>query len=345
MSKSRPIFSITIPVYNCEKEIGRLLDSIVNQNWDKDKLEVIACNDKSTDNCMEIIHSYDDKLNIVYCETPDDLKIHCPGNTRKEAIKYATGEWVTNIDNDDEFELGAFDKVYNHIKETNEQYMICADFREYIDGKPNRTFTGEEGNETWTHGKWFNLDNLIKKFNIEYKSDMTSHEDLYFNTLVLGHLIGNNTDYNYLTEWVYKWNYRPNSLSHLYYSDKYNYIETYLNDYLEACYIPNLDLIKVYPMKIDFYYNQLMMAVLHGYFYYQAAVWRLGFNDELNIKNRNHIKVMVDNICETLKITRNDMIDYIYKLPDRYMRVKYKSFTGSNYFVEVESFVDFMNHL
>ena len=216
----RPFFSITIPAYNCENEIERLLDSILNQKWEKEKVEVIICDDHSTDRCIEIAHTYDNLLNIVYCQTPDDLKVHCPGNTRKEALKHITGEWFANIDNDDEFELGAFDKVYEHIQKTNEQFMICADFREYVDGQPRRTFTGQDGNETWTHGKFFNVDNLIRKFNINYRDDMTSHEDLYFNTLVLGHLIGNGTDYNYLTEWVYKWNYRPNSLSHLYYTQK-----------------------------------------------------------------------------------------------------------------------------
>ena len=47
--------SIVIPCYNCESTIGRLLDSILANDLHKDLYEVIVCNDKSTDNFLDIL--------------------------------------------------------------------------------------------------------------------------------------------------------------------------------------------------------------------------------------------------------------------------------------------------
>lgn len=335
----RPIFSVIIPIYNCEKEIKRLLDSIVVQGWDKEKLEVIVCDDKSTDNTMNLIHQYDDKLNIIYCTTKD-REIHCPGNTRKDALEYVSGEWLTSIDDDDAFEKGAFDAIWQHICQTNEDLMVCANFREYHDGG-TKEFLGDE---TWTHGKWFNVDNLIKKFNITYKENMESHEDLYFNSVVLGHLIGNGRDYNYCDSFVYKWIYRPNSLSRSYYSEEYNYIEVYLKDYLDACSLPYFTLAREYPRSFDFFYNQIMMCILHGYFYYQASLYRKG-NTELFAENRKYIKKLVERFNTEFKVSKDEIIEYVYRFPQRYMNIKSKCFLGSNYFIETESFASFIQNL
>ena len=107
--------SIVIPCYNCESTIGRLLDSILANDLHKDLYEVIICNDKSTDNFLDIVKTYEDKMNIVYCETTREF--HCPGNTRQAALPYIKGDWFTFIDNDDMFEPDAFKAVFKYIKE------------------------------------------------------------------------------------------------------------------------------------------------------------------------------------------------------------------------------------
>ena len=351
--KKRPLLSVIIPVWNSSKYINRLLDSIVNQGWSKEDLEVIACDDQSTDNVVEIIHIYDDRLNIVYCSTSKDLTMHCPGNTRKEALSHVTGEWMTSIDNDDEFLPNAFDNVFKHIRSTNETMCVVSNILQVSeDGSQELKILSGERADTWTHAKYFNMDNLVKKYNVDYKENMASHEDLYFNSQVLCNLIGNGRDYNYLDIPTYKWYCRSDSLSHSYYftenSKKYNYIEIYLKDFLFAGYKGNLDYANKYPEQKAFYFNQIMMSILHGYFYSQAAYYRLGsqwYLDEVMTDNRRFMRMMVDDICNGLKITRNDIINYIYNLPERYVNVKVQCYDGSNMFVELESFKDFIESL
>ena len=54
--------SVIIPAYNCVNTIERLLDSILDQH--DDDLEIIICDDHSTDNFMDNVVPYTDKLNI-----------------------------------------------------------------------------------------------------------------------------------------------------------------------------------------------------------------------------------------------------------------------------------------
>ena len=81
--------SVIIPVYNMAKDgnLNFCLDSIINQDY-KD-LEIIAVNDASTDNSLEILREYErrypEKVKVV---TYKDNRHQ--GGARNEGIKYAT---------------------------------------------------------------------------------------------------------------------------------------------------------------------------------------------------------------------------------------------------------------
>ena len=51
----KKILSIVIPIYNSSKSIERCLLSIKQQNVNKNKIEIIAVDDGSTDDSLEII--------------------------------------------------------------------------------------------------------------------------------------------------------------------------------------------------------------------------------------------------------------------------------------------------
>lgn len=48
-------YSVIIPAYNTEAYIGRCLDSVLNQEYDKDEFEVIVIDDHSPDNLGKIV--------------------------------------------------------------------------------------------------------------------------------------------------------------------------------------------------------------------------------------------------------------------------------------------------
>ena len=55
--------SIVIPIYNGEKYLTSSLDSAVNQTYDN--IEIIAINDGSSDNSLDILKEYEDKITIL----------------------------------------------------------------------------------------------------------------------------------------------------------------------------------------------------------------------------------------------------------------------------------------
>lgn len=337
--------SIIVPCYNCEKTIGRLLDSILDNQLNRKDYEVIICDDKSTDNFLSIVKTYEDKMNIVYCTTTRE--IHCPGNTRQAALSSVKGEWFTFIDNDDMFEPYFFKTVFDYIEENNVKYTVCTNFREYFfeEQKYGREIVGDE-TDTWLHGKLFNTENTLHKFKCYFKEDLMSHEDVYFNSCNLAHLIEIGQDYIYLPLFSYKWVYNPNSLSRSYFNQKDFYIDTYLGDFLMGASYPffNMYLNNDNQDLKAFALNQIMMTMLHGYFYYQASIWRLGANNTLTT-SYNALQSLKRKIIKELKFNDFDIINYIYQLPDRYNSVKKGSISGSCSFVEVQSFRDFILNL
>ena len=337
--------SIVIPCWNCEKTIGRLLDSILDNHLDRNIYDVIICDDKSTDNFMDIVKTYEDKIDLIYCKTTRDF--HCPGNTRQAALPYIDGEWFTFIDNDDMFESDVINIVLKYIEDNHLQYTLVTNFREYFpqDNTFGRIMLGEDG-DTWLHGKYFNRVNTLEKFKCRFKDDMFSHEDLYFNSWNLACIVNMGRDYDYLDLFTYRWIYNAESLSRSYFNTQHYYIETYLDDYLVAASHPYFDLLKESNNEIarQFAWNQIEMTLLHGFFYYSASVWRLGKENVLP-QNLESLKAFKRKMIEELKCSEEDIIKYVYAMPERYDKIKYISRAGSNAFVEEISFKDFIYSL
>ena len=55
--------SIVIPVYNTEQYVEECIQSALNQTYKN--IEVIVVNDGSTDNSLQIIRKYSDRIKII----------------------------------------------------------------------------------------------------------------------------------------------------------------------------------------------------------------------------------------------------------------------------------------
>src|SRR3989344_2985166 len=56
--------SIIVPVHNEEFTIKDTLESLININYPKDKIEIIVVNDSSTDRTEEIVEGYKNNFNF-----------------------------------------------------------------------------------------------------------------------------------------------------------------------------------------------------------------------------------------------------------------------------------------
>ena len=91
------LVSIIIPTYNCEKFIGKTLQSVLNQsysNW-----EIILVDDASTDNTVTIIKEFaqdDNRIKLTRLENNSGN-----GFARNIALQNASGRYIAFLDADD----------------------------------------------------------------------------------------------------------------------------------------------------------------------------------------------------------------------------------------------------
>ena len=93
-----PKISIFLPIYNKEKYLKRSITSIQKQSLKE--IEIIAINDFSTDKSLEILkefQKYDKRIKIINNENNYGLLY-----SRAMGIQNSTGEYIMNLDPDDE---------------------------------------------------------------------------------------------------------------------------------------------------------------------------------------------------------------------------------------------------
>ena len=85
-------YSIIIPCYNSEKTIKQCLKSVVNLDQ-KERIEIIVCDNNSTDSSLRIINDFPVKL-------IKNEKINNAGSTRNLGAKHAKNDYLIFIDSD-----------------------------------------------------------------------------------------------------------------------------------------------------------------------------------------------------------------------------------------------------
>lgn len=112
-----PLFSIVIPAHNEEKTIVRAVASLVENNYPKDKLEIIVVDDGSTDKTAKLVALYKKRNKIKYLKL---LRQKNAGKARalNRAIKkYAHGDLVMCLDADSYLEREALAKAASYFRD------------------------------------------------------------------------------------------------------------------------------------------------------------------------------------------------------------------------------------
>ena len=110
----KKLVSIIVPVYNKEKFIDKLLDTILNQTYKN--IEVILVDDGSKDGSLKKCKSYKDKrIKVIHKENGG------VSTARNVGLEAATGDYIAFVDADDYIEKDFIKKLITNIKD----YDIC----------------------------------------------------------------------------------------------------------------------------------------------------------------------------------------------------------------------------
>ncbi|SCW77286.1 Glycosyltransferase involved in cell wall bisynthesis [Lachnospiraceae bacterium C10] len=102
--------SIIITTYNAESCIRRILDCIFSQTF-RD-FEVIAVDDKSSDNTLDILNQISDER-FRYIERSDNSG--GPYMPREDGVRIARGDWITWVDVDDYVDSTYLESLYSAV--------------------------------------------------------------------------------------------------------------------------------------------------------------------------------------------------------------------------------------
>lgn len=114
--------SIIIPMYNVEMYIEECLDSVVNQDYGLQNLEVILIDDCSTDRTIEKVEKYIQKYNFILIKN----KVNSgQAISRNKGVAKATGKYITFLDSDDILYKNNLSDLYYEITENNADLVIA----------------------------------------------------------------------------------------------------------------------------------------------------------------------------------------------------------------------------
>lgn len=332
-----PFFTLIIPCHNSNC-IEPLFDSLTRQGINKTDLEIIIVDDNSSDKSYQnIVNKYD--FNVLYLETDLNLQVHCPGNTRRKGMEYISGKWLCFADHDDYFEDNSLKLIKEYIENTRDH-----DIYEIITNIIYRKTNGDiiwknECDNSWLHGKWYNVDKFIKPYGINFKEDLFANEDCYFNCQCFNQLIELGKDFDYLDLCTYNWVANPKSLSNVSEGDEdRGYIFNNFGDFIFAITEPYWK--NACETKDDRYIQHIISGLMFCYFYYEAADYYKDISKYQDIYLM--IKTLVTRISHEIGLLDYDIVNYVYQDIAFYEKALNESFIFMGHYIPRTSFQDFI---
>ena len=132
-----PLFSVIIPLYNCEKYIAECIQSILCQKYNN--YEVIIVDDGSTDSSGNIARSFaknNSKINVISKENGG------VASARNSGLKAAIGQYIVFLDSDDIMISNALENISSVLESDGADMYVCGSYYELINNKyiVNRMF-------------------------------------------------------------------------------------------------------------------------------------------------------------------------------------------------------------
>ncbi len=118
--------SVIVPVYNMagDDKLKHCLDSLVNQSLPDGEIEIIAVDDCSTDNSLEIMEEYERKYPERFIALHSPVNHH-QGGAKNIGLGVAQGEWIGFIDADDWVVPDYYERLLKRADETGADMVGC----------------------------------------------------------------------------------------------------------------------------------------------------------------------------------------------------------------------------
>lgn len=163
----RPLVSVIIPCYNCEKYVLIAVESILQQSYSN--MEIIIVDDCSTDGTYSILKQIaqkDDRIKLLKHDINRKLIY-----TLNEMIDIASGEFIARMDADD---IAANNRIEEQLEYmiNDKECAVCGTSMEVIDSSGNTMFRRMLPTDCYEIKKMMPMVNVICHPSIMVRSDV-----------------------------------------------------------------------------------------------------------------------------------------------------------------------------
>ena len=128
-----PLVSVIIPTYNYAHYIMQAINSVINQNYPAENIEIIVVDDGSTDNSREVLQDLIDRNVIKYYFQNNKGK----ANATAVAVQKCSGKYIFNLDADDYFLPEKITKFVKVFESDDSIVHVSSPATIILDGKEN----------------------------------------------------------------------------------------------------------------------------------------------------------------------------------------------------------------
>ncbi len=185
--------SIIIPFYNADDGIGRMLDSLLNQDLRSDEYEIIVIDDGSPLEPNNLLKFSQEHPNIIYHRQENSG----PGGARNTGLELAKGQYVMFCDSDDYVAKMVIGKLWSisnensldmlffnvpRVYDTKAKPTQKFDFEHIITFQTGKEYFGQPIKNKITTGVWQFIikRELIVSHKLQFPSNMIMNEDSCF---------------------------------------------------------------------------------------------------------------------------------------------------------------------
>jgi glycosyltransferase involved in cell wall biosynthesis len=115
------LVSVIIPVYNSAQFLNESLESVINQTYSN--IEIICVNDGSTDNSLEILQQYSDKITIISQEN------HGLASALNLGIRKMKGIWFKWFSPDDIMFSNTIEQLVDAAKHFSDNVIVYSNWQ------------------------------------------------------------------------------------------------------------------------------------------------------------------------------------------------------------------------
>jgi len=142
-NNTKPLVTVTVSSYNHQNYIKKTIESIINQSYGFENIELITIDDCSTDDTGKILKELSRKYDFRFFQNESNKGVV---NNMNSLLRVASGKYIAGCASDDYWHIEKLEKQVSIMEAAGVEYAVCHTKAFIIDTDDNFLFFQDRGN-------------------------------------------------------------------------------------------------------------------------------------------------------------------------------------------------------